>query len=108
MPITTKVVSSNPTHSEVYSIQQYVIKFVNELRLVGSFLRVLRIDLTELSLKVAFNTVILTPTYRDLIYLPKLLKHSVNAYNVFLNVFYLDSIHRRHKNHQFCIKNDFF
>ena len=40
MPITTKVVSSNPTHSEVYSIQQYVIKFVNELRLVGSFLRV--------------------------------------------------------------------
>ena len=44
MPITTKVVSSNPTHSGMYSIQQYVIKFVNELRLVGSFLRVLRID----------------------------------------------------------------
>jgi hypothetical protein len=29
MHITTKVVSSNPVHSEVYSIQHYVIKFVS-------------------------------------------------------------------------------
>ena len=29
MPITTKVVSSNPAHGEVYTIQHYVIKFVN-------------------------------------------------------------------------------
>ena len=36
VPITTKVVSSNPVHDEVYSIQHYVIKFV------GGFLRVLR------------------------------------------------------------------
>jgi hypothetical protein len=28
MPITTEVVSSNPAHGEVYSIQHYVIKFV--------------------------------------------------------------------------------
>jgi hypothetical protein len=28
VPITTKVVSSNPGHGEVYSIQHYVIKFV--------------------------------------------------------------------------------
>ena len=27
VPITTKVVSSNPIHDEVYSIQHYVIKF---------------------------------------------------------------------------------
>jgi len=27
--ITTKVVSSNPTHDEVYSIQHYMIKFVS-------------------------------------------------------------------------------
>ena len=27
----TKVVSSNPTHGEVYSIQHYVIKFVSDL-----------------------------------------------------------------------------
>jgi hypothetical protein len=31
VPITTKVVSSNPVHSEVYSIQHYVIKFVSDL-----------------------------------------------------------------------------
>jgi hypothetical protein len=28
VPITTKVVSSNPAYGEVYSIQHYVIKFV--------------------------------------------------------------------------------
>ena len=28
VPITTKVVSSNSVHSEVYSVQHYVIKFV--------------------------------------------------------------------------------
>jgi hypothetical protein len=28
VPITTKVVSSNPGHGEVYSIQHYVIEFV--------------------------------------------------------------------------------
>jgi hypothetical protein len=34
MPITTKVVSSNPAHGEVYSIQLYVIKFVSDMRQV--------------------------------------------------------------------------
>jgi hypothetical protein len=33
--ITTNVVSSNPAHGEVYSIQHYVIKFVNDLRKIG-------------------------------------------------------------------------
>ena len=33
VPITTKVVSSNPVHREVYSIQHYVIKFVSDLLL---------------------------------------------------------------------------
>ena len=42
VPITTKVVSSNPVHGEVYSIEHYVIKFVSDLRQVGGFLRVLR------------------------------------------------------------------
>jgi hypothetical protein len=37
--IKVKVVSSNPAHSEVYSIQHYVIKFVSDLRQVGGFLR---------------------------------------------------------------------
>ena len=38
----TKVVSSNPAHCEVYSIQHYVIKCVSDLRHVSGFLRVLR------------------------------------------------------------------
>ena len=37
MPITTKVVSLNPAHGEVYSIQHYVIKFISDLRQVGGF-----------------------------------------------------------------------
>ena len=40
--ITTNVVSSNPVHGEVDSIQHYVIKFVSDLQQVGGFLRVLR------------------------------------------------------------------
>ena len=42
VPITTKVVSSNPVHGEVYSMQHYVIKFVSDLRQIGGFLQVLR------------------------------------------------------------------
>jgi hypothetical protein len=34
-----KVASSNPVHGELYWIQQYVIKFVSDLRQVGDFLR---------------------------------------------------------------------
>ena len=32
MPITAKVVSSNPIHDESYSVQHYVINFVSDLR----------------------------------------------------------------------------
>ena len=39
VPITTNVVSSNPVHGDVYSMQHYVIKFVSDLRQVGGFLR---------------------------------------------------------------------
>ena len=37
MPITTKVASLNSAQGEVYTIQQYVIKFVIDLRQVGGF-----------------------------------------------------------------------
>jgi hypothetical protein len=62
VPITTKIVSSNPVQGEVYSIQHCVIKFVSDLRQVGSFLRVFirfppPIKLTEILLKVALNTI---------------------------------------------------
>ena len=39
---TTYVVSSNPGHVYVYSIQHYLIKFVSDLRQVGGFFLVLR------------------------------------------------------------------
>jgi hypothetical protein len=43
LPITTQALSSSPVHEEVYSIQHYVIKFVSDLRQVGSFLWVLQL-----------------------------------------------------------------
>ena len=39
LPITTKVVSSNPVHGKVYAIQHYAIKFVGDLRQVSGFLQ---------------------------------------------------------------------
>ena len=41
VPITTNIVSLNSVQGEVYSIQHYVIKYVNDLRQVSAFLRVL-------------------------------------------------------------------
>ena len=65
MHITIKVVSLNPAHGSGYSIQHYVIKFVNDLWQVGGYLRVLRFlpsiklshDITEILLKVELNTI---------------------------------------------------
>ena len=42
-----KIVSSNPAHGAVYSIQYYVIKFVSDMRQVGGFLRVHRFSQQE-------------------------------------------------------------
>jgi hypothetical protein len=54
VPITTKVVSSNSAHGEVYSIQLYVIKFVSDFQQVGGFIVVLHfplpIKLTDINL----------------------------------------------------------
>ena len=70
MFISTKVVSSNPAHGEVFSIQHYVIKFVSYLRQVGGFLAVFwfplvpnkpdRHDIAEILLPVVLNTITLT------------------------------------------------
>jgi hypothetical protein len=66
VPINFKVVSLNPAHGEVYSIQHYVINFVSDLQQVGGFLwyspflhqkiKTDRHDITEILLKVALNT----------------------------------------------------
>jgi hypothetical protein len=42
VPITTKVVSLNPVHCEVYSIQHCLIEFVSDLQQVFDILQVLR------------------------------------------------------------------
>ena len=39
VPITTKVVNSNPAHDKVFLIQHYVIKFVSDLQQVSGFLQ---------------------------------------------------------------------
>jgi hypothetical protein len=39
VPITIKIVGSNPVHGEVYLTQHYVMKFVSDLWQVGGFLR---------------------------------------------------------------------
>jgi hypothetical protein len=62
VPITTKVVSSNPVHGEVYSIQHYEIKFVSDLQQVSgtpvsSTNKTDRQDIIEILLKVALNTI---------------------------------------------------
>ena len=66
MPITTRVVISNSSQGEVYSIQHYVKRFVNDLRLVGCFFRgtpvystnkTVRHDITEILLKMVLNTI---------------------------------------------------
>jgi len=57
VPITTKVVSLNPVHGEVYSIQHYVIKFVNDLRLSPVSSTNNRHDITEILLKMVFKTI---------------------------------------------------
>ena len=46
MPITSKVVLLSPAHGEVYLIQQYVKKYVSDLRQVSGFLRVPRFPST--------------------------------------------------------------
>ena len=56
-----QVVSSNPDHDEVYSMQHYVIKFVSDatvqwLSPVSSTDTTDQHDITEIVLKVASNT----------------------------------------------------
>jgi hypothetical protein len=58
VPITTKVVNSNPIHGEAYPIQHYVINFVSDLGQVGGFLRVLRFPpLQKLTATINWNIV---------------------------------------------------
>ena len=59
--ITTKAMSLNPAHGDIYSIQHNVVNFFSDLRQVSGFIRVVRFsftnkidrhDITEILLKV--------------------------------------------------------
>ena len=50
VPINNNVVSLNPAHGEMYSIQDYVISFVSYLRQVGCFLWVLHDPIPRISI----------------------------------------------------------
>jgi hypothetical protein len=95
LSITFKVVSSNPAHGEVYSIQLYVIKFVSHLwkfssgTPVSSINKTDRHDTTEILLKVALNTITLIRTLRANEFLQYccLINYSQNMIQTF--IFYL-------------------
>ena len=59
VPITTIVVTSNPIHCEVYSMQHYMTKFVSDLQQVGGFLvsSTNKTDCHEILLKVVLNII---------------------------------------------------
>ena len=62
VPITTNVVSSNPARARF--AQYHVIKFVSDLQQVGGFScynKTDRHDINKILLKVALNTITLTP-----------------------------------------------
>ena len=64
VPITTNVVSLNPTHGEVYSIQHYVIKFVCDLRR-GQWFFSTPIKLTAISVPITTNVVSSNPAHGE-------------------------------------------
>ena len=99
--ITTEAMSLNPAHCEIYSIQYYVVHFVSDLRQVGRFIRVLRFsftnkidrhDITEILLKVVWNTLTLTmPRVRSMRWIcemnNKLGRSIENVDNIFGEIF---------------------
>ena len=66
MHITTNVVSMNPDHKEVYSIQHYVIKFFSRCFSPGTPVSATNKtdlhDITKILLKVALNNITVTLT----------------------------------------------
>ena len=62
VPIMPEVVSSNPAHGEMYTVQHYVIKLVSDKQLGGfsEYSSFRHHDITEILLKVAINTTKLT------------------------------------------------
>jgi hypothetical protein len=95
VPITTKVVSSNSVHGEVYSIQHYVIKFVSELWWVGGIHRELCYDFTNSMYKFSIilsnvicgltSTKIQTFTHNTLVHCPDQYNEIVTYHMLHMN-----------------------
>ena len=67
--VCTKMVSSNHTHGGMYSMPHHMIKCVSDLRQVvvlSGYSGFLRHDITEILLKVALNTITLSPNPQNL------------------------------------------
>ena len=104
VPITTKVLTSNPAHVEVYSIQRYAMKFVSDLHQVRLFSpgtpdsctnKTGRHDLTERLLKVALNTITPSPyKYNNMKLI--ILKFNICAFVVYL--FYTKQLQEMNEN----------
>jgi len=79
MYIITKIVSSNPAHVEVYSIQHNVIKFVSDLRQVDGFLWVLQLP-QPIKLTPRYITEILLKVARQVKHLYSHINHTLQSY----------------------------
>ena len=79
VPIITKVVSSNPSHGVVYSIQYYVITFVSDLRQVGCIFLVFRFT----------PPIKLTPRYNRKIVQSGVKYHNTNSYFILPSSHYI-------------------
>ena len=105
MPITTNVVNSNPAHGKVYSIQHYVTKCVSDLRQVSGFLRGTpvsptnktdRHDITDILLKLALNTIIITLTLYTSFLPPCITYHCAYTSRVFVcSIYSVTGINRK-------------
>ena len=104
VPITTKVLCSNPAHGEVYLIQHYMIKFVSYLRQVDVFSgysvsstnKTDRHDITQILvlLKVALNTIAITHhDFMDVVNITETANHKSCLLSIDMNK---QGMHRRY------------
>ena len=75
VPITTKVMSSNHAHGEVYCIQHYVMKFVSDLQQDTSTHKSDGQDIAEILLKEGFNTITLPQSHSFITSIQLLMAH---------------------------------
>jgi putative component of membrane protein insertase Oxa1/YidC/SpoIIIJ protein YidD len=97
----SNVVNSNPAHGKVYSIHHYVTKCVSDLRQVGGFPvsstnKTDHHDITDILLKLALNTIILTLTLYTSFLPPCITYHCAYTSRVFVcSIYSITGINRK-------------